>query len=69
MKEPWGYAVYECALLEAELPHDPDGVILHASGESRQHHKSRIAGIEEDGKRLSHSWNDVPCDGVIRQLR
>ena len=69
MKESCGCAIYESALLEAELPHDPNGVILHASGESKQHHKSRIVGIEEDSEGLSRRWNDVPCDGVVRQLK
>ena len=69
MKEPWDCPVYESALLEAELPHDLDGVILHASGESRQHHESRIAGIEEDSERLDRRWDDAPRDGVVRQLR
>ena len=69
MKEPWGCAVYEGTLLEAELPHDLDGVILHSSGESRQHHESRIMGIEEDSKRLGRRRDDAPSDGVVRQLK
>ena len=69
MKEPWGCAVYECALLEAKLLHDPDGVILHTSGESWQHHESRIVGIEEDSKGLGRRRDDAPGDGVVRQLR
>ena len=56
------------ALLEADLSHDPDRMILHISSEYRQQHKSCIAGVEEDSERLSRRWNDAPCYGVVRQL-
>ena len=68
LEEPGGGTVYEGALLEAELPHDPNGMVLHTSGESWQHHKSRIAGVKEDSERLSRGWNDAPCYSVVRQL-
>ena len=41
------------ALLEAKLPHDPDGVVLHTPGESWQHHESHVVGAKEDGEWLN----------------
>ena len=62
-------AINKGALLEVELPHDPDRVVFHTPSEAWQHHKSHVMGAKEDSERLSYGWVDALSYCIIRQLR
>ena len=50
------------------MPHDPDGVVLHAFNEPWQDDQSHVAGAEEDGEWLYCRWDETLGYCIISQL-
>ena len=61
-------ALDKSILLEAELPHHPDGMILNTLIEPRQHNQSHVTSAEEDSERLSSGRDDAPGYRILGQL-